>query len=188
MTASPAGTPTPQPCPDQPEGIFRQVTRSDPELAAALGCVTAPQGEQPQVWRVALRIQPMERGYLLWQSTVGWHTGQPVITVLRPGGTYSRFDDTYQPGIDRAAGGPPPPEGLHQPTENLGKVWRIIPGLVEELGFGIEPESRFEGEMVLYQYGEMTYLPPLDGVLVLRRGTPNHWALYLLREPEPADG
>ncbi len=183
-TTNAALTPASLSCPAQPEGVFSLIAAREPETAAALGCVTSPEGQPPQVWPVALRVQPMERGYLLWQSNVGWFTGQPVISALRPDGTYARYDDTYQPGIDRASGGPPAPEGLVQPVESLGKVWRLVPGLIEELGFGLEPERRFEGEMQLFELGEMVYLPPFEAVIVLRRGVPNRWALVPLAESD----
>ena len=180
----PAPTPTVAPCPAQPEGVFRQVYEANLEVAQALGCVIAPAGEEPRGWPVAVRFQPMERGYLLWLSNIGWYTGQPVIVVMLADGTYTRYEDTYQLGIDRAEGGPPAPESLHQPREALGKAWRIIPGLIEQIGFGTQPESRFETEMQLYEYGEMLYLPEPEVIFVLQHGVPNTWGVYPLNPSE----
>ncbi len=185
--SSPEGsepTLTVAPCPDQPEGVFRQVYEANPEVAQALGCATTPAGEEPRSWPVTVRFQPMERGYLLWLSNIGWYTGQPVIVVMLADGTYTRYEDTYQPGIDRAEGGPPAPEGLYRPREALGKAWRIIPGLIEQIGFGTQPESRLDTEMQLYEYGEMLYLPEPEAVFVLRRGVPNTWGVYPLNPSE----
>ena len=170
-------------CPSQPAGVFRYVYDSTPGLPIVLGCVSTPDEDTAaQPWPVEARYLPMERGHMLWLSSVGWYEGR-VIYVMLDDQSYTRYDDTYISGVDNRSGGPSPPEGLFQPVENLGKVWRIVPGLIERVGFGIEPETQGQVVMQLYQYGEMVHLPDRGEVFVLWRSQPDGWALYKLGAP-----
>ncbi len=178
-------TPTPaEPrCLAQPTGPIREVYERDLALRVAIGCVITPDTRtQPQVWTVEVQYQPMERGHMLWLSNVGWYEGHAIYVMLSDQ-TYTRYDDTYIEGVDRSEGGPPAPDGLYQPRESLGKVWRIIPGLIEQIGFGTQPETRVKAEMQLYQFGEMVYLPEINAVFAFWRSSQNIWNLYPLDAP-----
>lgn len=120
---------------------------------------------------------------MLWLSNVGWYEGK-VVYVMLSDGTYRRFEDSYAAGADRESGGPSPPEGLFQPVERLGKIWRIIPGLIEQIGFGIEPQTSALAQMQLYQYGEMVYLPINQIVFAFWRAQPDSWTVFQLAEAD----
>lgn len=185
VTATPTPLQTPL-CNRQPDGVIRDAYRSDPQLSAALGCPTTPDNRTlPALWPVQVRYQAMERGHLLWLSNLGWYEDSRLIYVLFEDGTYQRFDDTYAPGVDRPSGGPDAPEGLFQPQDYLGKVWRMIPGLIERLGFGTAPEILTDTSMQLYEGGEVVEVPTAGGVFVFVRGAPNRWQLITGNQPSP---
>lgn len=175
ITPSPTALQTPV-CLRQPTGPLRDVYYSDPQLTADLGCPTTPDNRStPSLWPVQTRYQSMEHGHLLWLSNLGWFEGSRVVYVLLEDGTYQRYDDTYTPGVDRASGGPDAPGDMYQPQEYLGKVWRMIPGLIEGLGFGIGPEVLAETNMQLYISGEIVVVPSSGGTFAFVRGVPNRW-------------
>jgi len=175
VTPSPTVLQTPV-CRYQPAGPLRDIYFSDPKLTAALGCPTTPDARTaPAPWPVQTRYQPMERGHLLWLSNLGWFEASRVVYVLLDDGIYQRYDDTYTPGVDRPSGGPDAPPDLYQPQEYLGKVWRTIPGLIEDMGFGSGPEVLAETEMQLYVSGEIVVVPSAGGAFVFMRGAPNRW-------------
>ncbi len=199
-TPGPSVTPTPSPtavptatrtltpsgflyCPYPASGVFRQVVDARQDIKLAVGCPLAQDNKtRPKTWPVEARWQPMEHGSMLWVSNVGWYDGA-VIYVILEDGTYTRYDDTYTIGGDPSDGGPPPPDGLYRPTEALGKVWRIIPGLIEQIGFATQPEITYPGDMQLFQYGDMVTIPPLSGVGVFIRGETDRWTLIPILLP-----
>ncbi len=170
-------------CPAQPPGAFSTVLAAMPELISRIGCVLPPDDGGPvQHWPVAVKYQPMQRGHMVWVSRLGWYDGAGVVYALHADGSYTRSDDTYQYASDAPSGGPEPPEGLFQPVENLGKAWRSTPGLADRLGFGTAPEITFEGEMQLYQFGEMVHIAPRGLVAIMtRRNGVTAWQLFSLR-------
>ncbi len=170
-------------CPNLPEGVFLAVYVGDPHLSAALGCPTAPGGETPHVWPVQAIYQPFERGHMVWLSNVGWFEGK-VIYVMLDDLTYTRRDDYYHPHFDPVSENLNPPEGLYEPVEALGKMWRETPGLQERIGFGTAPESRVETQMQMFQYGEMVHLPPIQVVFAFKRGERTLWSHHSVG-PEP---
>ncbi|MBN1119866.1 MAG: hypothetical protein JXJ17_02210 [Anaerolineae bacterium] len=186
-TAEPSETPNPtetsiaqKVCPTLPAGAIRTVYETITELPTIIGCAVAPEDNPDQlVWGVEARFQPMERGHMLWLNRIGWYEGQ-VIIVLLEDHTTSRYEDTYIAGVDARSGGPTPPEGLYQPVESLGKVWRLIPGLSDDLGFGIELQKKIDAKMTLFEQGEIIYLPGVEVVFVITRGETVRWDGYSL--------
>ncbi len=186
-TALPSATPTPTEtsvaqkfCPPLPTGPIRTVYETITELPVIIGCATAPEDNPDQlVWEVEARFQPMERGHMLWLNSIGWYEGQVIIVLLEDHST-ARYEDTYIAGVDARSGGPTPPEGLYQPVESLGKVWRLIPGLSDDLGFGIEPQKKINAQMTLFEQGEIIYLPGIEVVFVITRGQTVRWDGYSL--------
>jgi hypothetical protein len=167
-------------CPTQPDGPFHTIYATSPGLAPSLGCPVTQEGDAVALpVAVSARYQPMERGHLLWLSSIGWFEGRVVLALLDDA-TYARYDDTYIAGVDAASGGPAPPEGLFQPAGSLGKIWRETPGLTDRMGFGTAPEVTVEALMQLYQYGEMLYLPAQSLMFVTMRGEPGSWSVYTL--------
>jgi hypothetical protein len=186
-TAAPSSTPTPTEtsvaqkiCPPLPAGPIKRVYETITEMPEIIGCATAPEDNPDQlVWEVEARFQPMERGHMLWLNSIGWYEGQVVIALLEDHST-ARYEDTYIAGVDPRSGGPTPPEGLYQPVESLGKVWRLIPGLSDDLGFGIEPQQKIDAQMTLFEQGEIIYLPGVEVVFVITRGQTVRWDGYSL--------
>lgn len=167
------------PCQILPTGMFRTIYLSDPGLPPALGCPTSPPASDvpPRVWPVTVRYQPFEQGHLLWLSNVGWYES-PVVYALFEDGSYTRFDDTYDPNVDPSQGGPEPPEGLSSPTEALGKVWRQNRSVRDRIGFATGLPLAEDTQMQMFAYGEMVSLPSLAVVFVFRRGDPNAWSVH----------
>lgn len=193
FTPSPSPTETPTPeftvtilgiCDHRPEGVFLEVYSSDPGLPTSLGCPTSPPDSEdpPTTWPTRAIYQSLERGHLLWLSNIGWYEGK-VIYVMLDDLTYTRHDDTFDPDVDPSSGRYRPPEGLYEPIDALGKIWRTVPGLKEQLGYGTAPPVVVDTRMQMFQYGEMVHIPQVEVVFVFKRGEPNTWALYTL-EPE----
>jgi hypothetical protein len=186
-TASPPASPTAtetaagqKSCPALPGGPIKRVYETISELPSVIGCAVAAEDNPDQlVWEVEAKFQPMERGHMLWLNSIGWYEGQVIVVMLEDHST-ARYDDSYIAGVDPRSGGPTPPEGLYQPVESLGKVWRLIPGLSDDLGFGIEPQQRIAAQMGLFEQGEIVYLPGVEVVFVLSRGESVRWDGYSL--------
>ena len=191
-TATPGRGPTatiPGVCDHEPEGVFKLVFDSESGVKNSLGCPTRNPDEKdsiPQAWAVSTIYQPLERGILIWLSNVGWLEGR-IIYVMLDDQNYTRKDDFFDPFFDAESGNHKPPEGLFEPINALGKVWRETPGLRDTIGFGLEPETAAESQMQMFQFGEMVYIPSIDTVFVFRRGTSNTWTAHPLSEPEEND-
>jgi hypothetical protein len=187
---TPAGTPTATipgagGCQVAPKGVFLEVYLSDPGLPTILGCPTAPPNSKdpPDIWEVQAIYQPFERGHMLWLSNVGWFDAQ-VIYVMLDDQSYTRYDDDYDPNTDPESGNFRPPEGLYEPVEALGKLWRNEPGLKDRIGFATAPQMEMDTSMQMFTYGEMVHLSAIEGVFVFKRGLSNTWLFYSL-QPEP---
>lgn len=158
-----------------PSGGFALIYNSDPALHAALGCATSYQPNiPPQAWPVSTAYQPYEHGFMLWTSRLGWYE-QRAIYVLFSDGTYRRFDDTWQSGVDPESGGETPPEGLVEPVRGFGKVWRSNPDVRAMLGWALGPEQGGDGQIQLFTSGEMLHLSQVGLTYVFTHGSPGGW-------------
>lgn len=186
-SATPSFTPTDTPaagatlpaaggvtCP-MPAGGFALIYNSDPALAAAIGCPTSQQPNlPPQAWVVQTAYQSFERGFMVWSSRLGW-VEQRVIYVLFNDGSYRRFDDAWQEGVDPERGGESPPEGLLEPARGFGKVWRDNPEVRAGLGWALGPEAGAEGRIQLFAGGEMFHVPQAGLTYIFIQGPPGRW-------------
>lgn len=112
-------------------------------------------------------------------TNVGWYE-TPVIYVLFDDTGYARYDDTFDPSAPPTPhGASEAPDGLYLPTGALGKIWYEVAGVQTKIGYATNvPFEELLGQMQLFEYGEMVYLPPLNTVFVMRRGGANTWASY----------
>jgi hypothetical protein len=161
-------------CPP-PAGGFGLIYMSDPALQAALGCATSHHPDiTPDAWSVQTAFQPYENGLMLWSARLGWYE-QSVIYVLFNDGTYRRYNDTWQEGVDPESGGETPPDGLVEPARGFGKVWRSNPDVRGALGWALSPESGGEGQMQLFTGGEMLFVSQVGQTYIFLHGPPASW-------------
>mgnify|MGYP005848389165 CR=1 FL=1 len=158
-----------------PAGGFALIYQADAGLQAALGCpISQQQGVAPSAWSVQAAYQPYEHGYMVWASRFGW-SERGVIYALFDDGTYRRFDDTWQEGVDPIDGSESPPDGLFEPVRGFGKVWRDNPDVRAALGWARTPESGGDGQIQLFSGGEMLYVSQMGLTYIFMQGPPARW-------------
>jgi hypothetical protein len=86
-----------------PQGVFGAIFQSDPNIQVALGCPLAISASS-----VGSAYQPFQNGLMIWVSSLGAQP-QSAIYALYNNGTYQRFNDTFQDGVDPASSGASPP-------------------------------------------------------------------------------
>ncbi len=151
-------------CSFQPPGGFATITQNNPALLQQIGC---PIGAPPQATQFSGAGQAFERGGMAW---IGQSPAQ--IYVLYTDGTFQRFNDTYQSGVDAESGGLTPPEGLIEPVRGFGKVWRESSMVQTGLGWATAPEVSTAATIQEFAQGMMMYLPARGDVLVFTYAQP----------------
>jgi hypothetical protein len=166
-----SGLDPPQPstlCAQQPARGFGLIFQNEPDAYGLLGCPTFGEVSLPVV------VERFEHGWMVWEARRD--TAPPTIYALfEDTGGYARFDDTYLPATDAAAGaGLTPPQGLFQPTGGFGKIWReaSAAGMRGRLGWGTAPESSGMGAVESFQRGFMVFTPNPREIFVLAASTP----------------
>jgi len=158
-------------CDILPADPFLSVWQENPALQTALGCPAELHPRiEPDAYAVKTAFQPFEHGAMIWSDRVAWYP-QPVIYVLPDDGTYRRFDDTFNPETDAAAGDELPPEGKIAPVLGFGKIWRTESGVRDALGWAIEPEQSGTGTFQMFERGEMLQLPQTGKIYAFLRDT-----------------
>ena len=153
---------------------FQQILDANPSLAAELGCPTGiDPNVTPDAWEVQTAFQPFEHGMMIWSNKIGWYE-QPVIYVLSENGSYQRYDDTFQDGVDPESGGETPPNGLFEPIRGFGKVWRQNPGVRSALGWATAPEAGGPGRFQIMENGEIIWLSQTNHTYIFRHNN-MHW-------------
>jgi serine/threonine-protein kinase len=153
-------------CATQPDGGFGTVYTNNPELAAQLGCPLAATAQVQNAY------QSFERGIMVWAASVG---GQSGIFAIYNDGTFQRFNDTWRDGVDPVSVGLSPPGGLLEPIRGFGKVWRESPGVSEAIGWANGAEVGGTAAILLFERGEMIYIPQNGQTYVLIAGAPGTW-------------
>ena len=69
------------------------------------------------------------------------------------------YSNTFNPNAEPASGGEQPPNGLYEPTNALGKVWRGDRGVRNGLGWGTAPPSSGEAVYVRMTTGWLISAP-----------------------------
>jgi len=156
-------------CATMPSGVFGAIYQSDSNLAAALGC---PLAANPN--SVGSAYQPFQNGLMIWVSSLGAQS-QPAIYTLFGNGTYQRFNDTFQDGVDPASGGASPPPGALEPVRGFGKVWREQSSVRDGLGWATSGESGGSAQVLLFERGEMVSVAQAGQTYVLISGAPGTW-------------
>ncbi|MBN1680333.1 MAG: hypothetical protein JW966_08565 [Anaerolineae bacterium] len=157
-------------CAEIPAGGFGDIFLGDPALAAAIGC---PLGTTSM--EVSSAYQPFENGAMFWLSSLGTQP-QPVIYALKNDGTYQRFNDTFQDGVDPESSGATAPEGRLEPVRGFGKVWRENPGVRDTLGWANAGEAGGSARVLAFERGEMVYVAQSGQTYILVAGAPGTWS------------
>jgi hypothetical protein len=159
-------------CVTLPSGGFGTIFSGNPSLAAQVGCPTSSAAVN-----VTTAYQTFERGFMVYVSSIG-STGQRGIYVFYNNNTYQRFLDTWTEGVDpELTGLTPPREGLSEPIRGFGKIWRSSQDVQNGLGWATGSEvGDFGGYSLLFERGEMIYLPQTRQTYVLAAGTPGAWS------------
>jgi hypothetical protein len=156
-------------CASTLQGTFGAIYQSDPDLSAALGCPLA--GTPNAVTSV---YQPFQNGLMIWVSSLG-ALSQPAIYALYNNGTYQRYSDTFQEGVDPHNSGATPPDGLLEPVRGFGKVWRDNPTARDTLGWATAQENSGSGQVLMFERGEMVSVSQAGQTYILVTGAPGTW-------------
>jgi hypothetical protein len=183
-TLTPSFTPTDTPAPGSgsqqtdcqpPAGVFASLYNSDPALADALRCPLSQQAGVPaEAWVISSASQSFENGLMIWASQLAWQERE-YIYVLFNDGTYRRYEDVWQDGVDPESGGEQPPSGRYEPVRGFGKIWRENPDVRAALGWALQTEQGTEGRIQLFEGGEMIALAALGQTYVFMQGPPMTW-------------
>jgi hypothetical protein len=157
-------------CANVPSGIFGAIYQSDPNIPAALGCPLAANASS-----VGSAYQPFQNGLMIWVSSLGAQP-QPAIYALYNNGTYQRFNDTFQEGVDPASGGASPPPGFLEPVRGFGKVWREQSSVRDTLGWATTGESGGSAQVLMFERGEMVSVAQAGQTYILITGAPGTWS------------
>jgi hypothetical protein len=155
-------------CASVPAGVFGAIYQGDPNVAAALGCPLANNASS-----VGSAFQPFQNGLMVWVSSLGAQP-QAAIYALYNNGTYQRFNDTFQEGVDPASGGASPPAGLLEPVRGFGKVWREQASARDALGWATSGESGATAQVLMFERGEMVALGGQTYIMIA--GAPGTWS------------
>ncbi len=156
-------------CGSLPGGTLGAIYQGDATIAAGLGC---PLAAAPSA--VGSAYQPFQNGVMIWVASLG--TGStPAIYALYNNGTYQRFNDTWQEGVDPASGGASPPSGLLEPVRGFGKVWRDNASARDVLGWALSGESGGTSQVLAFERGEMLSVPQAGQTYIMIAGAPGTW-------------
>jgi hypothetical protein len=123
---------------------------------SGVGCPLGPAIQTDAVF------QAYERGFMLWRKD------RLTIYMFRNGGTFQRFEDTWQPGEVVDTGEPPAGAGFVKPERGFGKIWVRQPGVRDDLGWALGPEQAFSLQVQTsgaYKYAR-TYFSWFDGRVI----------------------
>jgi hypothetical protein len=157
-------------CANVPQGVFGAIYQSDPNLPAALGCALANNASS-----VGSAYQPFQNGLMIWVSSLGAQP-QTAIYALYNNGTYQRFSDTFQEGVDPASGGASPPAGLLEPVRGFGKVWREQASARDALGWATSGESGGTAQILMFERGEIVSVAQTGQTYIMIAGAPGTWS------------
>jgi hypothetical protein len=157
-------------CANVPQGIFGAIYQGDPNIPAALGCPLAGNASS-----VGSAYQPYQNGVMIWVSSLGAQP-QSAIYALYNNGTYQRFNDTFQDGVDQVSGGVSPPPGFLEPVRGFGKVWREHSSVRDTLGWATTGESGGTAQVLMFERGEMISGAQAGQTYILITGAPGTWS------------
>lgn len=152
-----------------PQGMIGTVFQSDPGIAAAIGCPLAGASSA-----ASSAYQPFQNGVMIWVSTLGLQPQAAIYAVFN-NGTYQRFNDTFQDGVDPASSGAAAPAGLLEPVRGFGKVWRDNPTVRDTLGWATAGESGGSAQVLLFERGEMVSISQAGQTYIMITGAPGTW-------------
>ncbi len=173
-TAPPAPTntpppPSPTPCAGPLQGGFGALWRSQPTIAASLGCPTSGEGA------AEASVQYFEGGIMYyWQPT-----GSIYVFYGASSGSWTRYSDPGGADVPQETA----PDGLYEPVRGFGSIWRNIPSVRDALGWATTPEYPITGVAQVFPNGLMLFSPAVTTApariwVLTNAGT---WNLY--RDP-----
>lgn len=148
-TFTPSATPTPTPCAIAPIRGFGEVWNKNAPVARRLGCPTDIERGGDR----ALIEQRFEGGSMISFLPIG----DIYVLVGFARGEWQRFPYPSPLPPDTPAT-PTPPAGLQTPTDTFGVIWAANPGVRQNLGFALRPQSdQIEGAYQPFTGGAMIY-------------------------------
>ncbi|MCS6840416.1 MAG: serine/threonine protein kinase [Roseiflexus sp.] len=148
-TFTPSATPTPTPCPIAPIRGFGEVWNKNASVARRLGCPTDIERGGDRT----LIEQRFEGGSM----TSFLPIGDIYVLIGFTRGEWQRFPYPAPLPPDAPAT-PTPPAGLQTPTNIFGIIWATNPGVRQNLGFALRPQSdQIEGAYQPFAGGVMIY-------------------------------
>ncbi|GIV99227.1 serine/threonine-protein kinase [Roseiflexus sp.] len=148
-TFTPSATPTPTPCPIVPVRGFGEVWNTNATVAQRLGCPTDIERGGDRT----LIEQRFEGGSM----TSFLPIGDIYVLIGFARGEWQRFPYPAPLPPDAPAT-PTPPAGLQTPTNAFGIIWAVNPGVQQNLGFALRPQSdEIEGAYQPFANGIMIY-------------------------------
>ncbi len=154
-TPSPTPWPTATPCPN-PTAPELSALFGAGDLNERLGCPQAGAVTATAAW------QPFQTGQMLWRQDLR------LIYVLRPDNTWRSYDDLWREGDLPFDATIQAPDGLHQPVQGFGVVWRDeTTGIREVLGWGTAQEAGFEALIQRFGGGTVFFNPAENDYFIL---------------------
>lgn len=148
-TFTPSATPTPTPCAIAPIRGFGEVWNKNASVARRLGCPTDIERGGDRT----LIEQRFEGGSMISFLPIG----DIYVLVGFARGEWQRFPYPSPLPPDTPAT-PTPPAGLQTPTDTFGVIWAANPGVRQNLGFALRPQSdQIEGAYQPFTGGAMIY-------------------------------
>ena len=155
------------PCRTLPVRGFGQVFGAMDEAYGLIGCPTS--SETP----IDVATQQFEHGWMVWRGSRGMSDAPTIYVMFEDDQHYVRFDDTYSPTTDPAAGTATPPPGLQQPVRGFGKVWRegTAARVRDRLGWATAAESGGQGATEYFDRGALLWTPGPHQIFLLATTT-----------------
>ncbi|MEW5957442.1 MAG: serine/threonine-protein kinase [Chloroflexota bacterium] len=154
-TNTPTPLPTATPCPNPiAPNLSALFTAGD--LDELLGCPQAAAETATAAW------QPFQSGQMLWRRDLR------LIYVLRPDNSWRSYDDLWREGDLPFDSNIQAPDGLHQPVQGFGVVWRDeTTGIRDLLGWGTAQEAGFEALIQRFGGGTVWFNPDENNYFIL---------------------
>ena len=121
--------------------------------------------------------QRFEGGLMIWLAVT-----QEIFVLYNDGAipAWSRFDDTWVPGVPESDDSLVPPAERVQPVRGFGLVWRENESVRERLGWALEAELGYDG--IIQTTGDTTYLRVRDGGILSILPNEEDWEILPFSE------
>lgn len=131
---------------------FASVVAAHGDLAALIGCATAP------AQNISMARQPFERGAMFW-----WSSGEIIAQASQPFNgqpdVYWRVQDLWNESLPPDDPNMVAPDGLIQPIRGFGLAWRTQDQIRSAIGWATGQEEGYTGTIQSFERGTLFTMP-----------------------------